>query len=124
MKVVYEGGAPLPNSLRLGATYTVRFHVNSARGRAYIFEEVEGEYNVNYFRVVEADFPKTYLGYSTEAPKIGFSYLCYRMECSAANGFRIVETRTSTVQKTELIGKDTYKITTINSIYIISIISA
>ena len=67
----------------------------------------------------EQDMP-TYFAVGNYTPQVGYSYRCNKIVFTDS-GCYMQGWMTSIVQAVELVGKGTYKVTTYNSIYLVSV---
>ena len=119
-KVVYNGNtltyAPCsdPSNLIMGKVYNVVHEEVGAWQTNYTLEGVTGSYNSVWFNPVKP----IYMASSSEYPKKGDTYRCFKM-FSGEHKCML----TSHVQDVMLLGAYTYKVETLNSIYIVQVIS-
>ena len=117
-QVIYNGGTMSyygcsdPSILTVGKVYNV---VN-ARDRGwqtdYTLEGVEGEFNSVWFD----DVLPTHFAIGTTVPVEGKRYECCKLDVEVVNRSKV---KTSTVQSVSVIGENTYKVTTRNSVYVV-----
>ena len=119
----YYGGTQNTSNLVKGQVYNVIRMIVLRSETRLILEGVDGEFNSVWFDEVPSD-DKTYMAYSDEVPEVGKPMNCIRLDLSNnSDGF--VECITSPVQKVyKVYDKDDhplYRVTTLNSVYMLTI---
>ena len=119
-KVIYNGGylsyhnnCKLPNLLQIGHVYTVVGEKESEYHTEYTLKEVPGEYNSVWF---DSILP-TYLATSDSVPEVDKRFVCNRYE-----GGRFVRVHATAAQNVQMVGVNTYKVRTKNSIYVVQVV--
>lgn len=67
----------------------------------------------------EITIPKTYIAFSKEIPKVGFHFECYQLRYNSRFPEHILTTEVKEIQAIET---DIYKVSTLNSIYVVQIL--
>jgi len=120
-QVIYNGGTRSyyscsdPIVLRKGEIYAVLKEEDRGWQTDYTLEGIEGEFNSTWFDPV---LP-THFAIGKEIPVEGKRYVCKKVFIEF--GAYLKEIKTSNVLNIECVGLNTYKVTTKNSIYIVSI---
>jgi len=119
----YYGGTQNTSNLVKGQVYNVIRMIVLRSETRLILEGVDGEFNSVWFDEVPSD-DKTNMAYSDEVPEVGKPMNCTRLDLSNdSDGF--VECITSPVQKvSKVYDKDDhplYRVTTLNSVYMLTI---
>ena len=123
-KVIYNGGKESyygcsdPDMLIVGKTYIVTSEEVRDFQTNYILKGVKGEFNSVWFK--EVDTIPTYFAVSNRIPEVGKRCDCIKLEFDGKDTVT-QGCVTSTVFNVELVGKDTYRIVTKNSIYLINV---
>lgn len=123
-KVIYNGGKRCsygcsnPDLLKIGKTYEVLFEENIENQTVYNIKDIIGKFNSEWFK--EVDTIPTYFAVSNRIPEVGKRCDCIKFEFDG-NDTITQGCVTSTVFSVEVIGKDTYKTVTKNSIYLITV---
>lgn len=121
-QVIYNGGTDFfhpcsdPSVLIPGKVYTVVKEDVSSWHTEYTLKGVDGEFNSVWFDPIMP----TYFAVGNYIPHEGYSYRCKKIVITDS-GCYMQGWQTSTVQKVEFVGKDTYKVTTYNSIYMVNV---
>ncbi len=85
----------------------------------YVLEGIDGYFNSVWFDEVTPE-ERVFLAFAQDEPIVGMNCFCYRMEF--IDGFpQFFFTMTSTVQEIEPMGNYVYKVTTLNSTYIVKV---
>lgn len=121
----YYGGTKNTSNLVKGQVYNVIRMIVLRSETRLILEGVDGEFNSVWFDEVPSD-DKTYMAYSDEVPEVGKPMNCIRLDMSNdSDGF--VECITSPVQKVSKVyndGYQVYRVTTLNSVYMLTIVDS
>ena len=121
--VIYNGGTNSyygcsdATNLVVGKLYKVIREIDLGFQTNYELEGVNGKYNSVWFTDVES-LPQTYLAFGFAAPVEGKSCECYRILPTGSQEHCF----TSEVKHVSIVGKNTYKAVTRNSIYIVTIL--
>ena len=124
--VIYNGGTESyytctsPIGLIFGAKYKVIGADDRGFQTNYILEGIDGYFNSVWFNLVEAK--PTYLAVSKYVPEVGKSYRCCKMEIKQP-GPALVKTTTSRVKSIERMSACIYKVETLNSIYLVQVLT-
>ena len=123
-QVIYNGGTKSyhscsdPSVLTVGKAYNVLEVHEDTWQTGYTLEGVEGRFNSAWFDEV---LP-TYFAVGYVIPVVGKSYLCNKIVFEEGTSKPHMRCwKTSAVQRVECIGKDTYKVSTRNSVYVVNI---
>lgn len=128
-KVVrYNGGtmsfyhSSNPSNLVVGKEYEVVLSRDKGYQTNYTLKGVDGEFNSVWFDEVFNDEKKLYIGYSHNIPQIDERYECTRLEFMPhMRQPHLVDCSTSRVQQIDYLGNNVYQITTLNSVYIVTV---
>ena len=124
-KVRYNGGTLSyygcsdPTNLVVGKEYEVVFSRDRGWQTDYTLKGVDGEFNSVWFDEVSSD-DKVYMAIAHGIPEINKSCHCYKLEIRNGNP-ELVSWFTSDVQKIEDMGNSIYKVTTLDSVYIVKV---
>lgn len=126
MKIVrYNGGTQSyfpcsrPFTLVKGKEYQVLSINDLGWQTNFVLAEVDGEFNSAWFDEPEPS-KMVYTAIAHNPPIIGERYLCYRLS-SVANISKLGWCLTSQVQGIKYLGRNMYKVTTCNNIYIVTV---
>lgn len=109
-------GCSNPNTLIKGRVYEVRAIYDRGFQTDYTLKGVDGYFNSSWFDELKA----TYFAYSPMLPTKGQKYCCKRL--TGVHGGHSEDCLTSFVESVELIGINTYKVETENSVYVVKIV--
>ena len=121
-RVIYNGETGFlhpcsdPSVLCPGKVYTVVKEEVSDWHTEYTLDGVDGEFNSVWFNTIMP----TYFAIGNYIPRVGYIYRCNKI-IMTDSGCYMQGWRTSTVQEVEFVGENTYKVTTYNSIYLVTI---
>ena len=123
-QVIYNGGTESfypcskPTELEVGHVYEVVSEIIGDFHSEYKLKGIKGVFNSCWFNEM-SDFPATYFAISHSLPVVGQRYNCYKLDLNTSS---MVGWLTSTVQSVTAIGRNTYKVLTRNSIYLVKVI--
>lgn len=121
----YYGGTQNTSSLVKGQVYNVIRMIVLRFGTFLILEGVNGEFNSIWFDEVPSD-DKIYMAYFDKVPEVGKPMNCIKLDMSNdSDGF--VECITSPVQKVSKVydyDYQVYRVTTLNSVYMLTIVDS
>lgn len=124
-KVRYNGsiesyyGCSDPKELVLGKEYEVIFSRDRGWHTNYILKGIKGEFDSQWFEESSSD-DNVYMAIAHQIPVIGERYPCSKMEI--INGKpKLIDCRTSTIKKINYIGNNIYRVTSLNSVYIVNV---
>ena len=126
-KVRYNGGTKsykgysTPTNLVVGQEYEVVRSRDLGWQTNYTLKGITGEFNSLWFDEVSPNNDKVYMAVSHEVPAIGKSYSCKKMEVIKGQP-NFTGLTTSTVKDVCYLGNNIYKVTTLNSVYIVNVI--
>ena len=122
MYVIYNGGTQSyygcsdPWRLIKGKEYKVIGKSDRGWQTDYYLQGIPGAYNSVWFD----EILPVYFATSNKAPVEGERYRCNKLSLDGLNG-ELIGWHTSRVKSVELIGQNTYKVLTQNSIYLVTI---
>ena len=123
-QVIYNGGKDSyygcsnPNVLVVGKVYTVLKEHNRFWQTDFTLEGVEGKFDSRWFY----EAPRTYIAIGTTTPVVGKHYVCSRIVRNENDdSYCMEDCTTSCVQEVECVGSGGYKVTTKNSIYLVTV---
>ena len=112
-------GCSKPTDLEVGKEYVVDFERKFDWQTNYILKGIVGEFNSTWFDEVNSN-NNIYMAIANGIPEINKSCHCYKLEIRNGNP-ELVSWFTSDVQKIEDMGNSIYKVTTLNSVYIVKV---
>ena len=124
-QVIYNGstqsyyGCTKPTELVVGRTYEVITEVDRGIQIDYELNGISGSFDSLWFDI-PSDIP-THFAFSQKIPRKGERYECNKIDLNE-DGLVITEVwKTSPVMSIEVIGKNTYKVYTHSSIYLVTV---
>lgn len=121
-QVIYNGGTGSyyacsnPNVLVVGKVYHVMKEHNRVWQIDYVLEGIEGKFNAMWFD----EAPRTYVALGNSIPEVGKAYKCTRIIRRDENLY-MENHATAIVKEVECVGAGGYKVTTKDSIYLVTV---
>lgn len=123
--VRYNGGVvssypcAKPNKLKIGKAYEVKEELSFGR---IILVGYEGEFPSSWFDKVSPKYKPSFMAFSCNTPQKGMQYSCTKILLDDYGKASFEEVKTSPVTDIYIVAEETYRVETMNTIYIVRIL--